>query len=261
MKFAACVEYDGAAYCGWQRLGHAASVQQCIEAALSKVANESIQVVCAGRTDSGVHATGQVIHFETNAVRSTRAWLLGANVNLPYDISLRWVISVADDFHARFSARSRRYRYVILNRSAKPALLYKKVAWYHHSLDVDKMHNAAQVLQGEHDFSSFRASGCQASHARREIYTIRVSRAGAFIYIDVSANAFLHHMVRNIVGSLLKVGAGEQETSWLAELLEKRDRTYAGTTAPANGLYFVYVEYPARFGLPGSYLLPEFHLD
>lgn len=260
MKLAACVEYEGTVFSGWQRLSHANTVQTAVETALSAVANEPVEAICAGRTDSGVHATGQVIHFETKAERPMRGWLFGCNVKLPDGVALRWVQPVADDFHARFSALSRRYRYVILNRWAKPAILKRHVAWYHHALDAEAMHQAAQTLIGEHDFSSFRASGCQASHARREIHAIEVTRVGDFIYIDVVANAFLHHMVRNIVGSLLEVGSGEQPIEWMAELLAQQDRTKGGMTAPAAGLYFVYVEYPARFGLPASYILPKFAL-
>ena len=260
MKLAACVEYAGSAYCGWQRLSHANTVQGEVERAVSAVAAEPVSVVCAGRTDSGVHASGQIIHFETTAERPMRGWLFGSNVKLPDGIALRWVQPVADGFHARFSALSRRYRYVILNRIARPALLSRQVAWYHHALDAEAMHESAQVLLGEHDFSSFRASGCQASHARREIQSLQVSRVGDFIYIDIVANAFLHHMVRNIVGSLLTVGGGEQPVSWMAELLALQDRKRAGMTAPAEGLYFVYVEYPAHFGLPTTYVLPQFAL-
>ncbi|MFZ1343558.1 tRNA pseudouridine(38-40) synthase TruA [Thiothrix eikelboomii] len=261
MKLAACVEYDGTAFCGWQRLSHASTVQASVERALSEVANEPIEAVCAGRTDSGVHASGQIIHFETKAERPLRGWLFGSNVKLPDGIALRWVQPVAEHFHARFSALSRRYRYVILNRWAKPAILKNKVAWYHHALDAPAMHQAAQVLVGEHDFSSFRASGCQATHARRYLQSIAVSRLGDFIYIDVVANAFLHHMVRNIVGSLLEVGSGEQKPEWIAQLLVERDRRLAGMTAAAAGLYFVYVEYPAEFGLPVDYSLPQFILS
>ena len=260
MKLAACIEYDGSAWCGWQRLGHAPSVQEEVERALSKVAAEPVSVVCAGRTDSGVHASGQVIHFETSAERPLRGWLFGSNVNLPDSIALRWIQPVAEDFHARFSALSRRYRYVILNRMARPALLKKRVTWQYHPLDADAMHVAAQALVGEHDFSSFRAAGCQASHARREVQSIAVSRVGDMLYVDIVANAFLHHMVRNIVGSLLKVGDGERPVEWMGELLALQDRTQAGVTAPADGLYLVYVEYPARFGLPGHYVLPYFQL-
>lgn len=260
MKFAACIEYDGKPFCGWQRLGHAPSVQAVVEKALSQVAAEPISVVCAGRTDSGVHGLGQVIHFETQAVRSERGWLFGTNAHLPDTVAMRWIHPVPGDFSARFSARSRRYRYIILNRTARPALLQGKVHWQYEPLDVEAMHTAAQALVGEQDFSSFRAAGCQASHAIREVLAVQVSRERDFVYVDIVANAFLHHMVRNIVGSLLKIGEGERPVTWIAELLALRDRTQAGMTAPAAGLYFVHVDYPAEFGLPATYTLPSYCL-
>ncbi|MEZ5451279.1 MAG: tRNA pseudouridine(38-40) synthase TruA [Thiothrix sp.] len=258
MKFAACIEYDGSPFYGWQRLSHAPTVQEHVEQALSQVAAEPIQVVCAGRTDTGVHGLGQIIHFETSAERLQRGWLFGSNAHLPDGIAMRWIQPVVEDFHARFSADSRRYRYIILNRQARPALLHKRVHWQHGELDAAAMHQAAQVLVGEQDFSSFRAAGCQARHAIREITEIQVSREQNFIHVDIAANAFLHHMVRNIVGSLLKVGAGERPLEWIAELLALRDRTQAGMTAPAAGLYFVHVAYPEVFGLPSTYTLPRF---
>lgn len=258
MKFAACVEYNGSPFTGWQRLSHAPTVQAHVEQALARVAAEDIAVVCAGRTDSGVHGIGQIIHFETSAQRPLHGWLMGTNAHLPDAIALRWLQPVADDFHARFSALARRYRYVILNRAARPALLQDRVCWQRQPLDAEAMHAAAQVLVGEHDFSSFRAAGCQASHAIRAVHEVSVSREQDFIYVDIVANAFLHHMVRNIVGSLLPIGAGERPITWLAELLALRDRTQAGNTAPAGGLYFVHVQYPAHFGLPDNYTLPRF---
>jgi tRNA pseudouridine38-40 synthase len=258
MKFAACIEYDGSPFFGWQRLSHGPTVQGHVEQALSQVAAEPIAVVCAGRTDSGVHGIGQIIHFETSAQRPVRGWLFGTNAHLPDGVAMRWIQPVADDFHARFSARSRRYRYIILNRQARPALLHNRVCWQHGELDAEAMHQAAQVLVGEQDFSSFRAAGCQARHAVREILSLQVSRERDFIYIDIVANAFLHHMVRNIAGSLLKVGAGERPTEWVGEVLGQRDRTLAGITAPAAGLYFVHVDYPEHFGLPAVYTLPCF---
>ncbi|MCB1622037.1 MAG: tRNA pseudouridine(38-40) synthase TruA [Thiothrix sp.] len=261
MRIAAGVEYLGSAYCGWQRLGHAPSVQECVEAALARVADESVNVVCAGRTDTGVHASGQVIHFDTGADRPEHGWLMGTNGHLPDDIALRWVRIMGDTaFHARFSARSRRYRYVILNRKGRPALLNQRAAWYRQTLDAGRMQEAAQALLGEQDFSSFRAAGCQARHAVREIHSLNITRAGDFIYLDIVANAFLHHMVRNITGSLLVIGRGEQPVGWMAELLAGRDRTVAGPTAPAAGLYFVHVEYPPEYSLPAGYCLPQFAL-
>jgi tRNA pseudouridine38-40 synthase len=256
MKIAACVEYDGTAYCGWQRLSHAPSVQETVEKALSTIANQSIEVVCAGRTDSGVHAVGQVIHFETNVIRTMRSWLRGTNSNLPDDIALRWVKQVDDDFHARFSAYERQYRYIILNRKARPALQNKHVTWVFDPLDVKIMHQAAQLLLGEKDFSSFRASGCQARHAMREILSVHVVRDDELIYIDIVANAFLHHMVRNIVGTLIEVGRGKRSVEQFANLIVLKDRNQADMTAAAKGLYFVSVSYPEVFAIPKNKRLP-----
>ncbi|HIO93723.1 MAG TPA: tRNA pseudouridine(38-40) synthase TruA [Leucothrix mucor] len=260
MKYAICVEYDGTPYYGWQKLLHAPSVQKEVERALAKVANHPIDVVCAGRTDSGVHGIGQVVHFESDAKRNDKAWLLGGNANLPANIGFRWIRVVDADFHARFSALDRRYRYVILNRKMSPSLLHARVAWHRHLLDESMMQQAAKTLIGEHDFSSFRASGCQARHAVREIKSINISRNGDYIYIDICANAFLHHMVRNVVGSLFDVGSGTKSVEWFAELLAIKDRTQAGVTAPACGLYFVSVSYPNKYQLPENQLLPEFNI-
>ena len=250
MKYVACIEYDGTPYFGWQRLSHGPSVQGELEKSLSKVANHEIELTCAGRTDSGVHGIGQIVHFESEAKRDVKAWKMGCNRNLPDDISMRWVQAISDDFHARFSARSRRYRYIILNQITRPALIYNKVCWYTEQLDETLMNQAAQLLLGEHDFSSFRAAGCQANHAMRELQEIKVSREGQYIYIDIVANAFLHHMVRNIVGSLFEVGKQAKAVEWFSELLLIKDRNQAGITAPACGLYFVSVDYPEAFELP-----------
>jgi tRNA pseudouridine38-40 synthase len=258
MKYALCVEYNGTPYCGWQKLSHAPSVQEEVEKALSTVANHPIDVVCAGRTDSGVHGIGQVIHFESNAIRSDKGWLLGGNTNLPSNIAFQWIKKVSNDFHARFSALERRYRYIILNRKMRPALLQQRVTWFHAFLDEKKMQQAANHLIGEMDFSSFRASGCQARHAKREIKAINIIRAGDYIYIDICANAFLHHMVRNIVGSLFDIGTGNKPPQWFIELLIAKDRTQAGITAPASGLYFVSVDYPEKYQIPKNKQLPEF---
>ncbi|MEE9445275.1 MAG: tRNA pseudouridine(38-40) synthase TruA [Cocleimonas sp.] len=260
MKYAACIEYDGTDYRGWQRLKDLPSVQEEVEKALSHVANHSVELSCAGRTDSGVHGIGQIVHFESDATRDEKAWRMGCNTNLPDNIVLRWIQPIADDFHARFSARSRRYRYIILNHQIRPALLNKKVCWYREPLDEALMQNAANWLLGEHDFSSFRASGCQAKHAMRELQEIKISREGKYIYVDIIANAFLHHMVRNIVGSLFEVGTKRQEPEWFSTLLDIKDRTKAGITAPACGLYFVSVDYPAEYQLPEKFNAPFFAL-
>lgn len=252
MRIALGIEYDGTDFLGWQRLSHGASLQASLERALSFVAAESVAVTCAGRTDAGVHGRCQVVHFDTEAQRDMRGWVLGACSNLPQSMAVLWAQPVPGDFHARFSARSRRYRYVILNRSIRPALDARYVAWERHPLNAERMHAAAQALLGEHDFSAFRAVSCQAAHARREIKTLRVHRDGEQVIVDIEANAFLHHMVRNIVGSLLPVGRGEQTIEWIAALLAKRDREIAGPTAAAAGLTFIGPRYERRWELPNE---------
>ncbi|MCU7905055.1 MAG: tRNA pseudouridine(38-40) synthase TruA [Candidatus Thiodiazotropha sp. (ex Epidulcina cf. delphinae)] len=243
------VEYDGSAFHGWQFQGDVRSVQELLQLALSKVADHDISVHCAGRTDSGVHANGQVVHFETHAQRSGRSWVLGSNANLSDDISVCWAREMPDAFHARFSAVGRRYRYLILNRASRSALWRNRAVWVHQPLDEVRMHHAAQALVGSHDFSSYRALGCQAKHPVRTIHSLNVRREGEMIAIEVHANAFLYHMVRNITGVLLAIGKGEQTESWAEEVLALRDRTLGGVTAPPQGLYLTKVDYPAEFGL------------
>ena len=250
MRIAMGVEYDGSRFAGWQTQAHADTVQARVERALGRVADEVVAVTCAGRTDAGVHAAGQVIHFDTLAKRPAHGWVLGGTSNLPKDISLLWAKSVPDGFSARFSATGRTYRYAILNRRVRPAILRSHVTWFHKPLEAERMDAAAQALIGEHDFSSYRAVACQARHPRRQVTAIRVWRGGDYVYIDISANAFLHHMVRNIAGVLMAVGCGEQPISWPADLLDARDRTRGGVTAPAEGLYLVSVAYPPAFELP-----------
>jgi tRNA pseudouridine38-40 synthase len=250
MRFALCIEYDGSHFHGWQAQSHARSVQQDLEFSLAKVADHHLRVVCAGRTDTGVHALGQVVHFDSDAKREEKSWLLGGNVNLPRDISIAWVRRVRKDFHARYNPVSRRYRYVIINRETRFSLLDRKVVWIRQALDVKKMDLAAQFLVGEHDFSSFRASQCQAKHPVRTVYSISVSRSAEFIYLDIIANAFLHHMVRNIAGVLISVGKGERSISWVFELLRLRDRRAGGVTAPPEGLYLIGVGYPEKYEIP-----------
>lgn len=244
MRIAVGIEYDGTAYSGWQRQRSGVGIQQRVEDAVAAVADECVDVVCAGRTDAGVHASGQVAHFDTSAERSERGWLLGVNSNLPDDINLTWVRPVADDFHARFSATARSYRYRILNRLVRSALERHRAWWVHQSLDADAMHEAAQALIGEHDFSAFRAAGCQASTARREVTAISVVRNGDWLTLDVTANAFLQHMVRNITGTLVRIGAGEEPVAWAGDVLAGRDRTRGGIAAPPHGLTLVRVTYP-----------------
>ena len=251
-RIAMCVEYSGEKYCGWQRQSHSPSVQQEVEEALSKVANETITLICAGRTDTGVHATGQIIHFDTIAVRAARNWMLGVNANLPRDIRITWVNAVGFDFHARFSAQARSYRYLILNRHQGSAHLPFGVTWERKPLEEQAMHRAAQCLVGEHDFSSFRAAGCQAHSPVRHIYSVALHRKGELIMLDIRANAFLHHMVRNIVGCLLEVGSGRKPEQWVSDILLAKDRTQNAPTASPHGLYLTKVEYPEKYQIPSS---------
>lgn len=250
MRYALGIEYDGAEFFGWQRQSHAPSVQQSVEASLAIVANHPVTVICAGRTDTGVHARGQVVHFDSPSRRSERQWILGINSNLPDAVRVLWVHAVDDSFHARFTAFSRSYRYSILNRWIRPAIGFSYYGWCRYELDVGKMHAAAQVLLGRHDFSAFRSSGCSAQHAVREVSLCEVTRQEDFVYIDITANAFLYHMVRNIVGSLLSVGQGEKPVRWFAEVFEGMDRKLAGVTAESQGLCFMGVRYDAKYGLP-----------
>lgn len=250
MKIAAAVEYCGTGFHGWQRLKDARSVQQTVEEALSTVADHRVNVVCAGRTDSGVHARYQVIHFETSATRDMHSWVFGANANLPADVSLLWAMPIADEFHARFSARARTYEYLILNRPARSGLYGDFLCWERRSLDAKLMRDAAAYLVGKHDFSSFRAQGCQASSPVREIYEMNVERYGPCLVIRVRANAFLYHMVRNISGVLLAIGSGMERPGWAGDVLQAKDRRVAGVTAPPQGLYLTSIEYPDSFAVP-----------
>jgi tRNA pseudouridine38-40 synthase len=250
VRLAVGIEYAGTRYAGWQRQNHAPSVQAEVERALARVADHPVAVVCAGRTDAGVHALDQVAHFDTASVRPLRGWLLGANVELPSDIALSWAVEVAGDFHARYSALARTYRYLVLNRAPRAPLACDRVCQWRTPLDAARMHEALQALVGEHDFSAFRAAECQAQVPVRRLTRITVRREGELVVFVVTANAFLHHLVRNIVGSALPVGEGARPGSWLAELLAGRDRRVAGPTAPPGGLYLAAVEYPAAAGLP-----------
>jgi tRNA pseudouridine38-40 synthase len=252
MRYALGIEYDGSGFLGWQRHHGGPTVQGAVEAALSFVADASIEVVCAGRTDAGVHAACQVVHFDSDAVRTPRGWQMGANTRLPDAVRVLWCRPVADDFHARYRARARSYRYTLLNRPVPPAMHRHFLSWERQPLDAPRMHRAAQPLLGEHDFSAFRTAQCQASHPRREMQSIDVRRDGEAVHFELQANAFLHHMVRNIVGTLMLVGRGEQDEDWPARLLAGRDRTVAGPTAPAAGLVFLGPRYPAACGLPAE---------
>jgi tRNA pseudouridine38-40 synthase len=252
LRIALGIEYDGTGFFGWQRLSHGNTVQGAVEAALSFVADTKIEVTCSGRTDAGVHARCQVVHFDTQAQRTERSWVLGVNSRLPVGVALLWARPVDEVFHARYGALARRYRYTILNRPVRAALDARRVTWERVPLDASAMHAAAQALVGEHDFSAFRAISCQAHSARRDLREITVQRSGDHVTIEVEANAFLHHMVRNIVGSLLPVGRGEQPPQWIASLLAAGDRTAAGPTAAPQGLMFLGPRYPARFELPAE---------
>jgi len=249
-RIAVGLEYDGAAFHGWQRQDHAISVEQSVQEVLSRIADSPVQLTCAGRTDAGVHARGQVVHFDTTAMRSPRAWLLGANSALPAAVSLRWVLPVPDQFHARYSALRRCYRYLVLNRYTRSALAAGRALVVYRPLDAAAMQVAARDLVGEHDFSAFRASECQARSPVRRIESLRIRRRGAWLSIDVIANAFLHHMVRNIVGTLLAVGRGDAPVTRARMQLESRQRSTGEATAPAHGLYLWGVGYPPQFGLP-----------
>lgn len=250
MRLAAGVEYKGTAFCGWQSQDGVRTVQDCVEHALSCVADHPVRVVTAGRTDAGVHATGQVVHFDTGSARPEYAWMRGANSHLPPDARVLWVRPVPDGFHARFSAVERAYRYIIHCSTSRPAVLADLCAWAYYELDVHPMREAAAPLLGTHDFSAFRAAGCQAKTPVRTVRQITMSQSGPWLWLDIAADAFLQHMVRNVVGSLMLVGRGERRPQWIQQVLEGTDRTRAGATAPPEGLYLTEVTYPQEFGIP-----------
>lgn len=251
MRYALGIEYDGSAFNGWQSQPDGKTVQDVLEMALSTVAAAPVRVHCAGRTDAGVHALCQVAHFDTTAVRPDTAWVRGVNANLPSTVAVRWAQHVGEDFHARFSATGRRYRYVLLNRGQRPALWTRYAGWHHLSLDATAMQNAAQLWLGEHDFSAFRAAECQAKSPIKTLYRADVRREGDWIIFDFHANAFLHHMVRNLVGTLVYVGKGAHPANWAAEVLASRSRDIAAPTFSPAGLYFAGVDYDPVFGLGG----------
>ena len=253
-RVAARVEYLGKSYHGWQAQPHLSvtTVQEALEQSLQEIAGVAVKTTCAGRTDTGVHGFSQIVHFDDPVGRSVKAWVLGTNRHLPGDIRVHWATPVEEGFHARFSATSREYRYLIANTPVRPALLQGLVSWYRHPLQLDLMNEAASSLIGEHDFSAFRAASCQAKTPNRFMARCEVTRRADLVIVDVCANAFLHHMVRNIVGSLLAVGSQSQSVDWFRSVLASQDRALAAETAPPDGLYLTAVNYPDIFGLPAT---------
>lgn len=250
MRYALGLEYDGSAFCGWQTQPSRCGVQDRLEAALALIAGDVVETVCAGRTDAGVHALEQIVHFDTTARRPCSAWVRGVNASLPAGVAVIWAHQADDEFHARYSARRRRYRYVLLNHAVRPAAAHGRVGWFHMPLDVERMREAATSLTGQHDFSAFRSSECQARSPVRELESIAIERRGAYVVFDFCANAFLHHMVRNLVGTLVYVGKGKHAPGWAGEVLRSADRSQAAPTFDASGLYLARVEYDARWRLP-----------
>ncbi len=257
MRIALGIEYDGSRFCGWQSQPSACGVQDALERALAQIAGEAVRVVTAGRTDTGVHALHQVVHFDTGAARPDTAWVRGANAFLPASVAVLWARPVGDEFHARFSAVSRRYIYLLLNHPVRNALFAGKAGWFHAPLDVAAMQAGARHLLGEHDFSAFRAAECQAKSPVKQMQRIEISRRGDCILFDLTANAFLHHMVRNLVGSLVYVGKGKHAPDWIGSLLTGRDRTLAAPTFAPDGLYLASIGYEPRWNIPISARLPD----
>jgi tRNA pseudouridine38-40 synthase len=250
VRVALGIEYDGAAFCGWQTQLSGCGVQDHLERALSCIAGEPVDTICAGRTDAGVHALGQVVHFDTPAKRPESAWVRGVNAALPSSVAVVWAREVDEAFHARFSARSRCYRYVLLNDGVRPAAAHGRVGWFHLPLDLSVMEQAARLLLGEHDFSAFRSSECQASSPVRMLHRIDIERRGVYVVFDFCANGFLHHMVRNLVGTLIYVGKGKHAPQWAGEVLVRRERSFAAPTFEAAGLYLAHVDYDSDWSLP-----------
>lgn len=250
VRLALGIEYDGRPYCGWQSQAMGVTVQDTLQAALSQIAGEKISVIAAGRTDTGVHGLEQVVHFDTHTERPLQAWVRGVNALLPDSVAVRWAHPVPDEFHARFSAHGRSYRYVLLNRSVRPAIQQGKMGWFHAPLALDVMQEAAQVLLGKHDFSAFRAAQCQAKSPIKTLRQLDIHRADDLIVFDLSADAFLHHMVRNLVGCLVYVGKGKQPPVWMNEVLGSRNRALAAPTFSPDGLYLRRIQYEAKWGLP-----------
>jgi len=250
MRIALGLEYDGSAFCGWQTQPSRCGVQDCLEAALAAIAGSAVETVCAGRTDAGVHALEQIVHFDAHAQRPESAWVRGVNASLPASLAVLWAREIDDAFHARYSALKRCYRYVLLNRAVRPAADHGRVGWFHLPLDVERMRAAANYLVGEHDFSAFRAAECQARSPVRTLERAEIERRGDYVVFEFWANAFLHHMVRNLIGTLVYVGKSKHPPEWAREVLERRDRALAAPTFDAAGLYLARVEYGATWQLP-----------
>ena len=253
-RYAAIVEYNGACFHGWQKQKHhnEPTVQAALEAAISKVANHPVEVACAGRTDAGVHATRQVIHFDTTSKRSDYGWIMGINTNTPPAVSVQWIQQVDSEFHARFKAQARCYRYLINNSKYRQALQHDQMTWWKYPLDAEKMQQAADHLLGEHDFTSFRAKDCQAKTPVKTMHRIEVKQWGDLIMVELESSAFLYHMVRNIMGCLIPIGEGHKEPGWMKDVLDAKSRLAAGVTAPGDGLHFVGVRFPEHFGIPSQ---------
>ena len=261
MRIAIGVSYDGSRFDGWQSQTSGNTVQDHLERALAAVEDMPVRVVAAGRTDAGVHAVAQVAHFDCDAEREESAWIRGANSHLPPEVAVQWAIPVAGEFHARFSALARSYRYVLYNHAVRHAVSSRHVGWYHRPLDLANMKAAAAFLLGEHDFSAFRSSECQAKTPVRRMETASVRKHGPYVLFDFTANAFLHHMIRNLVGCLVYVGKGKHSPSWMTELLESRDRRLAAPTMSAAGLYLAAVRYDPRWSLPAFARMMPFDND
>jgi tRNA pseudouridine38-40 synthase len=259
MRLAIALEYDGSLFCGWQSQPSGCGIQDAVEKAIAEIAGEPVGVTAAGRTDTGVHASYQVAHFEVSVERPLTAWVRGVNTNLPEGVAVTWAREVAEDFHARFAVEERGYRYILLNHAIRPGVMRGKVGWHHRPLDEQIMQRAALKLLGQHDFSAFRAAECQARSPVKEMRVASISRKGNYLVLDFRADGFLHHMVRNIVGCLVHIGVGNAEPAWIDELLAHKDRTKAAPTFMADGLYLSYIRYPLRFELPdcGRSVWPE----
>lgn len=255
--YAIGIEFIGTNYRGWQRQQEVISIQEKLETAFSKIANEPIEIIAAGRTDAGVHASNMVAHFTTTAQRAPYNWLRASNSLLPDDIGVRWIVPMPDDFHARFSAIARRYRYITVNQPLRPAILHGQITHEYAPLDIAKMQQAVNALVGTHDFTSFRAAACQSNQPIRHVQFANLIPHGDLLVLDIQADGFLHHMVRNIMGTLFEIGRGEKPVAWLTELLHQKDRTLAAATASADGLYFINALYPERF----QTLLPKVRLS